>query len=113
MQGGNSFGPDLSTVKNRSKEAILYDILLPNRSIADGFELWQVTRSDGTEQTGIIASETPTTLTLTDLAGNEFIVDRSTITELKAASYSAMPEGLANQIDEKDMNDLLTFLKQI
>ena len=112
-QGGNSFGPDLSTVKNRSKEAILYDILLPNRSIADGFELWQVTRSDGTEQTGIIASETPTTLTLTDLAGNEFIVDRSTITELKAASYSAMPEGLANQIDEKDMNDLLTFLKQI
>ncbi|MEM6843681.1 MAG: PVC-type heme-binding CxxCH protein [Bacteroidota bacterium] len=112
-QDGNSFGPDLSTVKNRSKEAILYDILLPNRSIADGFELWQVKRPDGTEQTGIIASETPTTLTLTNLAGNKFTVDRSTITELKAASYSAMPEGLANQINEKEMNDLLTFLKQI
>lgn len=109
---GTSFGPDLSTVKNRSKEAILYDILLPNRSIADGFELWNVTLTDGTQQTGVMTSETSTTLTFTDLAGNESTVARDAIAEIEAASYSAMPEGLANQIGEEDMNDLLTFLKQ-
>ncbi|MGB3588936.1 MAG: PVC-type heme-binding CxxCH protein [Tunicatimonas sp.] len=110
---GTSFGPDLSTVRNRSKESILYDILLPNRSIADGFELWEVTLTNGTKQTGVITSESSTTLTLADLAGNESTVARNTIAQLEAAAYSAMPEGLANQIDEEDMNDLLTFLKQI
>jgi putative membrane-bound dehydrogenase-like protein len=112
-QVGTAFGPDLSTVKNRSKEAILLDILMPNRSIADGYELWEVALSDGTTQSGIISSETPATITLADLAGNETTIPRNSISHLTALSYSGMPEGLANPLSEEEMNDLLTYLKQI
>nr|WKN36951.1 c-type cytochrome [Tunicatimonas sp. TK19036] len=114
LQGkqGTAFGPDLSSVRNRSKDAILKDVLFPNQSIADGYELWRAELSNGTTQTGIITSETPSSLTLTDLAGNKTTVDRNAINHLEALEYSAMPEGLANQITEEAMNDLLTFIKQ-
>ncbi|MEQ9443492.1 MAG: c-type cytochrome [Cyclobacteriaceae bacterium] len=111
-QQGTGFGPDLSTIRNRTKEAILHDIVLPNQSIADGYELWKVALSNGSTQTGIIASETPSSITLVDLAGNKTTVARNSIEKLEALENSAMPDGLANQINEEAMNDLLTFLKE-
>ena len=111
-EAGIAFGPDLSTVRNRSKEAILTDILQPNRSIADGYELWEVKLTDKTTQTGIISSETPATITLADLSGEETTIARKSISQLTALAYSGMPEGLVNQLSKEDVNDLLTYLKQ-
>jgi putative membrane-bound dehydrogenase-like protein len=108
---GTAIGPDLSTVRNRSKNAIMEDILMPNKSIADGYELWEVTLNNGRTMSGIISTESVSALTLTDLGGNTSSIQRSDIQQLHASEYSAMPSGLEAQIDHQQMADLLEFLK--
>ncbi len=108
---GNTIGPDLSTLRNRSKRAIMEDILMPNKSIADGYEFWEITLSNGKKLAGIISSESVNALTLTDLSGQTNTVQRQYIQALKDSEISAMPSGLENQIDHQQMADLLAFLK--
>ena len=111
-QNGVAFGPDLGSIKNRSESALLLDILQPNRSIADGYELWQVDTQDGKTLTGIIANEGPGTLTLRDAAGQEQTLERAAISKLTAFESSAMPINLQTQITITQMADLLAFLKE-
>ena len=108
---GVAIGPDLSTVRNRSKLAIMEDILMPNKSIADGYELWEIALKNGKNLAGIISAESVNALTLTDLSGNETSIQRSDINSIQASEYSAMPGGLEHQVDQQQMADLLEFLK--
>lgn len=108
---GTPIGPDLSTVRNRSKQAIMEDILMPNKSIADGYELWEIQLNNNRTLAGIISAESVSALTLTDLSGKQSSIQRSDIQSLEASEYSAMPSGLENQIDHQQMADLLEFLK--
>lgn len=110
-KGGIAFGPDLAGIRNRTKAAILRDILEPNRSIADGYELWMLEKRDGSMVAGIIAAESPNAVTLRDLAGTEHVVARAEIKSLIAQENSGMPEGLESQVNEQEMADLLAFLK--
>ncbi|MBD0351948.1 MAG: dehydrogenase, partial [Flavisolibacter sp.] len=61
---GVPFGPDLGTVHNWSADAIMANILAPNLSISSGYDLWAVELKNGESMQGIIATETPTTVTL-------------------------------------------------
>ena len=110
--GGVAFGPDLGTIRNRRPESIMADILAPNLSIADGHDLWLVELKSGESLQGIIATETPTALTLRNYAGQESTIARQDIESLKALGMSAMPTGLEKGISQQDMADLLAFLKK-
>ncbi len=108
---GIAFGPDLAAVRNRTPDAILNDILKPNESIADGYELWILTTKDDQQYAGVVARESPAAITLRDLAGKEVTVAREQIAALKAQPNSAMPNGLEQQITEQEMADLLALLR--
>ncbi len=110
-QGGLDFGPDLGSIRNRTKEAILRDIVLPNEAIADGFEMWEVKLADGGHKFGIIKEEVGNQLVLRDATGNDAIVERNDILDLQPMNISAMPEGLDREISEGSMVDLLAYLK--
>jgi putative heme-binding domain-containing protein len=111
-QLGTNYGPDLSAVRNRSKSGIMIDILKPNRSISDGYDLWSIEDRTGQVHSGIILAENTNTLTLRNAAGEEIRVQQDEITRRTAAEISAMPEGLHNQISPQQMADLLEFLKK-
>ncbi|AYB29343.1 PVC-type heme-binding CxxCH protein [Chryseolinea soli] len=108
---GRAFGPDLATIRNRDKQFIMADILDPNRSIADGYELWKIERTNGESLTGIISSETSTTLTVRFASGHETTVPRNEITKLEAIETSAMPRGLESAVSMEEMADLMAFIK--
>ncbi len=110
-QNGIAFGPDLASVQNRSLSALLLDILHPNRSIADGYELWQLELNNGEFMSGIIADESPSSMTLRNAAGQDQTINRSTIKSIKAFENSAMPQNLYAQISIEEMADLLAYLK--
>jgi len=112
-ENGIAYGPDLASVRNRTATSILTDILIPNRAIADGYEVWLVEQQNGTTLSGIITSETATTLTLRDATGKDTVVPRSSITSLKAMSASGMPDGLEQQLSLADMANLLAFIRQV
>jgi putative heme-binding domain-containing protein len=88
------------------------DILLPNKSIADGYAFWTVTLLDGHKEYGIIASETVTSITLKNAGGEEKVIQRTSIQNLEASEIAAMPTGLENQLTQQDMADLVAYLKQ-
>lgn len=108
---GVNIGPDLGTVHNWSKQAILASILAPSLAISSGYETWSATLENGETIEGIIASETGSAITLRNAAGVDRTISRQDIRSLKALNMSLMPEGLEAQITVVEMADLLAFLK--
>ena len=111
-KAGTPYGPDLGTIRNRRPESIMGDILNPNQSIADGYDIWSVEMKSGETIQGLIATETPSALTIRNYGGQETVIARQNIKSLKALGMSVMPAGLEGQITPEDMADLLVFLKQ-
>ena len=109
---GITLGPDLGTIHNWSREAIMANILAPNQSISSGYDLWVVELKNGESIQGIIASETPGAITLRNNGSPEKTIKRQDIKSLKALTMSVMPSGLEKQINVQQMADLLAFLKE-
>jgi len=89
----------------------MMDILNPNRSIADKFERRTVVKKNGENISGILSSETGTTVTVTNLGGLQTTIVRNDIEKVEASDNSAKPAGLEAGISLKEMADLLAFLK--
>ena len=110
---GVAFGPDLGTVRHWPADALLAKILVPSRSIADGYAFWFVELTDGSTAGGVIAAETAGAITLRSQGGAEQTIPRSAIRSMRAAPTSPMPSGLEHQISVDEMADLLAFLKSV
>lgn len=108
---GYPLGPDLASIRNRTTASILHDILIPNAAIADGYDVWTAKTKDGEEFSGIIAGESPSSITLRFLEVEDKVISREAITELTSAPTSLMTTGLEQNIDQQEMADLLAFLK--
>ena len=109
--GGVAFGPDLGTVRHWSPEALVASILIPQRTITDGFGLWSVGMNDGSTLTGLIAAESPTEISLRQLGQPDRAIPRSAISSLTSLNASAMPDGLEAQLTKEEMTDLIAYLR--
>jgi putative membrane-bound dehydrogenase-like protein len=109
--GGIAFGPDMGTVRRWSREALLAKILNPSRSVADGYELRVVQRRSGGTVAGVIAAETSVTVTLRNAGQPDVTIPRSDIESITASNVSVMPSVFERQIDERQMADLIAFLR--
>jgi putative heme-binding domain-containing protein len=85
-------------------------VLDPNREVAPNFIQYVVTIDDGRVTTGIIASETATSITLKRAEDQQETILRQNIEEIASAGTSLMPEGLEKKLSHQDMADLLRFL---
>ena len=108
---GHVVGPDLSDVRNRSREALLYDILDPNRKLEPRFTAYTITDDDGRVFNGLMVSQTPEHVILKQAEGKQQIVPRDKIDVLQASGKSLMPEGVEKEVSLQQMADLLEFLK--
>ena len=106
------FGPDLGTVRHWSPRALLEAILVPERTIADGYELWRLERQSDAPVTGVLRAETPSSVTLVTEEGREEVALRAEIETLRRVDASPMPIGLEEEIDIQEMADLLAFLRR-
>jgi putative heme-binding domain-containing protein len=108
---GFPVGPDLFGIRNQPKEAILLHILIPEQEITPGFVAYVLTTKEGRVLTGLVASETPTSVTLKQPQGKEETILRSDIEELAASKLSLMPQNLETQLSRQEFADLLAYLK--
>jgi putative membrane-bound dehydrogenase-like protein len=107
---GHELAPNLMTVQNRGPEAILLNVLDPNREVNPQFVNYLVVTKDGRTASGMIAGESATSITLKRGEGQSETILRSQIEELASTGMSLMPEGLEKQIDVEAMADLLAYL---
>ncbi|MFM8251247.1 MAG: PVC-type heme-binding CxxCH protein [Planctomycetota bacterium] len=110
-QAGIPVGPDLFGIRNQTKEAILLHIIIPEQEITPGFAAYVVTTKDGRVLTGILAAESPTSVTLRQAQGKEDTILREDIEELVASRLSLMPQELEKNVSRQEFADLLAYLK--
>ena len=109
---GHRVGPDLSGIAGRAADALLIDILDPNREVAPDYMTLTLATHRGQVVSGLLAEETATTLKLRRAEGIEETILRSEIDELRSTGRSLMPEGLEQSISLQEMADLIAFLRQ-
>ena len=110
---GHEIGPSLASFRNRGGEAILVNVLDPNREVNPQYVNYVLVTEDGRSMTGMVASETANSVTLKRAEDVTDTVERSEIEQLRATGLSIMPEGMEKQIDQAQMADLMAYLLQI
>ena len=104
-------GPNLATLEDRSPGTLLIAILDPNRDVKPNFVNYLIDTRDGQDLSGIVASETSTSITLHRAGGGEELILRRNIKSMRSTGLSLMPEGLESGIDDQQMADLVQFLQ--
>lgn len=107
---GVDVGPPLSDVKVKPPEALLSDILDPNRMFEARWSAYLVETRDGRTLSGLIQSENSDTIVLAMMGGATETLPRSAIKTLKSLDRTLMPDGLEAAITKEQMADLLAFL---
>jgi putative membrane-bound dehydrogenase-like protein len=109
---GFAVGASLESVVGRDKRALLTDILDPNRAMAPQFQVYIVKTPTQDLVNGIIAAETPSSITLRRANAEETVILRRDILEIRAWPASLMPEGVEKNLTAQDFADLLEFLQK-
>jgi putative heme-binding domain-containing protein len=107
---GAEIGPDLGSVRNRAPSLLLADILVPSRSIAQGYESYVVETASGDMLEGLIAAQSPSAIVLRREGGEDRVVPRASIEKIYASNLSAMPADLEEQVGVQEMADLIARL---
>jgi len=110
---GKAVGPNLASTQSKSPNDLLVNILDPNREALPAFISYTVVTDQGLNLTGIIASESATSITLRRADGAQDIILRTNIDEMVSSGVSLMPEGLEKEISPAQMADVIEFVRSI
>jgi putative heme-binding domain-containing protein len=109
---GGTIGPDLTRIGQiRSERDLLEAILFPSASFARGYEPLVVTTQSGTTYSGVLRGDESDALVLVSAAGVATRILRRDVVDMQPGTVSVMPPGLADQLSQQELADLLAFLK--
>jgi putative membrane-bound dehydrogenase-like protein len=108
---GRDVGPDLATVKDRSPEDLLTNLLDPNREVNPQYLSTRILTKDGAVLDGIVATETATSVTLKRAQGEVDTLLKIRIEKMVTSKLSLMPEGVERDLDLQGMADLIAFMR--
>jgi putative heme-binding domain-containing protein len=110
---GHEIGPNLATIKTRGPETILVNVLDPSREVNPQYLNYVALTIDGRSVTGMIVSETASSVTLQRAENANDTILRNDIEQLQSTGLSMMPEGLEQVIDLQSMADLIAYLMRV
>jgi putative heme-binding domain-containing protein len=109
---GSTIGPDLTTIGKKFNNPELLDAIInPSAAIVFGYEPWLVNTKDGQSIYGFLLSENKKSIVVKDIAGQKHNIDIAKITSRKKEERSLMPDPVSNGLNEKDLADVVGFLK--
>ncbi|QDT75489.1 hypothetical protein I41_47000 [Lacipirellula limnantheis] len=108
---GTEVGADLATVLTRTPEALLVNVLDPNREVDPKFIQYNIVTVDGLTHSGVVSAETASTVTLTGAEKATQTVPRADIDVMESTGLSLMPEGFEREIDPQGIADLIAYLR--
>ncbi len=110
---GYDLGLPLAGIKDRGAKTILLAVFDPNREVQPQYFNYVVVTNEGLSVTGMIGSETATSITLKRADGESDTVLRVDIDELHNTGVSIMPEGLEKQLTKQDTADVIAYLMSV
>ncbi len=110
---GHEIGPNLAAMRNRGPEAILLNVLDPNREVNPQYLNYVAITTDGRSITGMVAAETATSVTLRRAENQSDTILRNEIDTMQSSGLSIMPEGMEKDISPQAMADLIAYLLSV
>jgi putative heme-binding domain-containing protein len=107
---GNALGPDLESVRTNGKEALLNNLIDPNREVMPKYVNYAAETRDGESWTGLVALESESTVVLRQPNGSEVTLLRSALASFRSLGQSAMPEGLEQGLRSQALADLMEYV---
>jgi len=110
---GSDLGPNLTKIGGeKNREYLLDSIVVPDRTIAKGFESVKIATTDGKIYSGIIKHEDPQQLQL-QLADGTLVTFAQTAIEERARSVSGMPLDMINSMTKRQVRDLIEYMSTL
>lgn len=110
---GGALGPDLAAIGATAQMDFLVEhILLPTKSVKDGFAAYEVLTKDGDAYSGIKVRENAQEMVLRDTTSEEIVIRKSQIKRQRDIR-TLMPLGLADVLSDAEFADLVRFLSEL
>ena len=109
---GHEVGPALGSVVNKPDEAILLDMLDPSGHIESEYISYLVVTNDGRIVSGILTSDSATSVTLLRDKGAADTILRTDIETMSASDVSLMPSDMHKLISPEDAANLIAYLRE-
>ena len=111
---GGAVGPDLISVSRRPAKAILRDILVPDASVSEEWQLQAMTTRSGAQLQVVLAGESATRIKIHDLTGLPPVlrsIKKDDVLGLEPLGRSAMPDDFSEHYTTRELLDIIAFIK--
>jgi putative membrane-bound dehydrogenase-like protein len=106
-------GPYLGNIAKTYKRPQLAEaIVLPNKTIAQGFATITIATSEGKIYTGFVVKEEADRVVIRDANAAEFVIPKGDIEERANMETSIMPESVAHQLTVFELASLVDYLEE-
>ncbi len=110
---GGTIGPDLTGSNRGNLEYVLSNVLNPSGEVQDAYKMVIVTTRDGRTHSGNVASETDRQLTLRVVGRDPIAINKADIQAREATAASMMPPGLFDPLSDREVIDLVAYLRTL
>lgn len=110
---GTDIAPDLTPYERGNLDFWIPAIVDPNLELREGYLQYVANMKDGRILIGMLRDQTPQTVTLRDLAGQETLLSRADIEKLEASPVSLMPPALLTGMSDEELRDLFAYLTKV
>lgn len=108
---GEAVGPDLTHANRKDREFLLASLVDPSAVIRKEYLNYNVETADGAVQTGLIAEQSPSSVTLMAARNERVTINRNSIRSIRESAVSLMPEGLLTPLKPQELRDLFGYLQ--
>jgi putative heme-binding domain-containing protein len=107
---GGKIGPDLTGSNRADLDYLLHNILDPNAEIPNAYRTSTLELKDGRFVVGVANQQDPKVVTV--VTPNETLtIPRNEIKTTTVSEFSMMPEGLLTPLNEREVRDLIAYLR--
>jgi putative heme-binding domain-containing protein len=109
---GGAIGPDLTHANRHDRAFLLTSIVDPSAVVRKEFLNYVTETTDGRFLAGLIAEQTPGSVTLLAINNERIVLQRDKIKSLQELPVSLMPEGLLLALKPQELRDLFSYLQK-
>ncbi len=108
---GGQIGPELTTYQRSDLKNMLLHNDNPSAEIRKGYENHLVITKDGRFLTGFLVDRDNQIVIIRNAEGQDSILERKEIEDMRSLSQSLMPEGLLKEMEQQQVRDLFAYLR--
>jgi len=111
---GQELGPNLSKIGGiRAERELVESILFPSNSIARDYDQHSFQLTDGSSVLGLIKARSAEGIMIKEASGQERLLPTESVATSTQLTTSLMPMGLDGMLSEKDLIDLVAYLRSL